>query len=432
MSFWNGLRRAFGFSPEGEDEEEGEYDPTVPTYAANKPTTTSRNDEERPAVTALPAPRQEADSEPASPTSETKPKEVSMQDDTLAGDIFDALINLFNDQQPEFIKNCLSTDEQRKYILNSIDESLRNRMATACDPTHAAKVWENQRTALERRIAALQNKEKDTETLRQENRRLQLSVDRQKRALLDRINDLESQVAKLNADKERMYTDKKLPVDTQLLDKAHIRIAELEEEVKRQTTLREQLEVKTKMSDAMINDLRKQAAPAREELEKNVEEQESIVAQIQEQLEGVEALKARKDARITELQEALNAAKAEDWEGQVAKLNEENNSLRRTIENNLYNQANSEMRLRSEIKELRQKLESRGDQANDQSTPQPTAPQEDRPASRRRGRPKKVRIDSDLDNTEWFAGGKKDDPDFGYHEPPRRPVNDNEAQLSLF
>ena len=40
-------------------------------------------------------------------------------------------------------------------------------MATACDPTHAAKVWENQRTALERRIAALQNKEKDTETLRQ-------------------------------------------------------------------------------------------------------------------------------------------------------------------------------------------------------------------------------------------------------------------------
>ena len=32
--------------------------------------------------------------------------------------------------------------------------------------------------------------------LRKENSRLQLSVDRQKRALLDRINDLESQLAK--------------------------------------------------------------------------------------------------------------------------------------------------------------------------------------------------------------------------------------------
>ena len=37
----------------------------------------------------------------------------------------------------------------------------------------------------------------------------------------------------------------------------------------------------------------------------------------------------------------------------------------------------------------------------------------------------------DLDNTEWFSG-QKDTPDFGYHEPPRRPSNDNAAQLSLF
>ena len=51
--------------------------------------------------------------------------------------------------------------------------------------------------------------------------------------------------------------------------------------------------------------------------------------------------------------------------------------------------------------------------------------------AKRRGRPRKVKLDDELDNTDWFAG-HKDDPDFGYHEPPRRPANDNEAQLSLF
>ncbi len=121
---------------------------------------------------------------------------------------------------------------------------------------------------------------------------------------------------------------------------------------------------------------------------------------------------------------------------------EENASLRHTIENNLYNQANNEMRLRKEIKELAGRLQefelSKSQNAPSADTPASPSPvtSSDTPPTppRKRGRPKKVRIDSDLDNTDWFAqsGGKKEDPDFGYHEPPRKPVNDNEAQLTLF
>lgn len=156
------------------------------------------------------------------------------------------------------------------------------------------------------------------------------------------------------------------------------------------------------------------------------QEQLQAVEHIQKELDGFEELKARKDAKIAELQES-------------------NASLRRTIETNLYNQANSEMRLRKQIKELQSKLDST-------ATAVESAPEYARPADqgleigfddapkapekqiqqRRRGRPRKVKIDSSLDNTEWFSESKHDDPDFGYHEPPRKPANDNEAQLSLF
>ena len=165
-------------------------------------------------------------------------------------------------------------------------------------------------------------------------------------------------------------------------------------------------------------------------------------------MESFEQVKARLEARILELKEALKEAKRPEREEQIARLNEENASLRHTIENNLYNQANSENRLRNEIKQLRRELEQAtttvissspaatyGEHKPAVAEPSPVAPgapaAPERPAPRRRGRPKKVKLDDDLDNTEWFSG-HKDDPDFGYHEPPRRPSNDNAAQLSLF
>lgn len=431
------LKRVFGFSPE--TEEDDDYDPAAPQYAA---AASAASGEKQSGVRA-----------------EEKETSVATEDGMTGGetdaslpeDIFDAVIKLFNDAQPDFVKKCLSLEAQRKYIIDSISASLRGRVDSVMKSS--LHKWDDEKAVLEKKIAELEGGDNVISTLRQENRRLQLSVDRQKRALLDRINDLETQVARQAEEKERFYSKKPIP-GAEALAKANTRIKELEEEksaleaekeaignvqgvsdeekaafettkaeltaecerlreeAARQSTLREQLEVKVEMSDAMINDLRNQASSSRQELEKMQHEQETVMEQIRSQLDGFEALKARKDAKIAELQDA-------------------NASLRRTIEANLYNHADSEMKLRDEIKELQARLES-AEAAGGGG--QPVATDSAAPAekpSRRRGRPKKVRIDSELDNTEWFSSGK-DDPDFGYHEPPRRPVNDNEAQLSLF
>ena len=454
------LRRAFGFSPDSEEEEE-DYDPTVPTYAAGE------HRASRP-------PHEQHATAPAEIKSAPVPNiaaEKTSGSESLPSDLFDAVIAVFNEAQPDFVKKCLDTEAQRKYLIDSIDSRLREQAESAAKTS--ADQWKEEKTRLESRIAELEGDDNAIAVLRKENRRLQLSVDRQKRALLDRINDLESQVARQDEEKERFYSHRKPSPSDEELSQAKARIEELEaaiasneealknqvsagdadpetvseqerqiaerdsriaeltsecdklrEEAARQSTLREQLEVKTSMSDNMINDLRNQAAAARRELETMQEEQLQAVEQIQKEIDAFEDLKARKDAKISELQDS-------------------NASLRRTIETNLYNQANSEMRLRKEIKDLQAQLDAaknavESDSAvsepyrEDESASADSAKAAEKSSARRRGRPRKVKIDSSLDNTDWFSGGKHDDPDFGYHEPPRKPVNDNEAQLSLF
>lgn len=460
MSMMTLLRRAFGFSPDSEEEEE-DYDPTVPTYAAGEHRA-SRPPHEQHAT--APA---EIKSAPAPDTAAEKTSGT----ESLPADLFDAVIAVFNEAQPDFVKKCLDTEAQRKYLIDSIDSRLREQAESAAKTS--ADQWKEEKARLESRIAELEGDDNAIAVLRKENRRLQLSVDRQKRALLDRINDLESQVARQDEEKERFYSHRKPNTSDEELSQAKARIEELEaaiasneealknqvsagdadpetvseqerqiaerdsriaeltaecdklrEEAARQSTLREQLEVKTSMSDNMINDLRNQAAAARRELETMQEEQLQAVEQIQKEIDAFEDLKARKDAKISELQDS-------------------NASLRRTIETNLYNQANSEMRLRKEIKDLQAQLDAakiavESDSAvsepyrEDESASADSAKAAEKSSARRRGRPRKVKIDSSLDNTDWFSGGKHDDPDFGYHEPPRKPVNDNEAQLSLF
>lgn len=503
MSFWKGVLNVFGFGGDN-DEDEEEYDSSLPTYAA-QPRSVTTTAITKPAATPAsathtretetPEPESEPhdsseDNAPATQQNVDKAAEPTVADPDLPGDLFDALIEQFNAAQPDFISKCLSTDAQRAYLLNSLSDSLKQRLNNTGLKIASANNQADdsaERERLQRRITSLEADVKATDSLRQENRKLQLSIERQKRALLDRINDLEAQVAKSHAEKEKFFSDKRNPADAALIDSTNARVKELEQslsereskikeltdsieklgtaseelsktlaerdkQIADEASLREQLEVKNRMSDEMLNDLRNQAASARNEYEETCRQQQLALEQIHDQVASFEQVKARLEARIIELKDALKDAKCNDREEQIARLNEENASLRHTIENNLYNQANSENRLRNEIKQLRRQLEEAGKAAatsspaapygNTESRPKsmsaepsaaayPTETPPERPAPRRRGRPKKVKLDEDLDNTEWFSG-QKDTPDFGYHEPPRRPSNDNAAQLSLF
>ena len=99
------------------------------------------------------------------------------------------------------------------------------------------------------------------------------------------------------------------------------------------------------------------------------------------------------------------------------------------------------MKLRSEIKQLRAELEATAEKLRQaESAPklidEPAAASTPAPR-KRRGRPRKSResVDGNIDSTDWLdlpESPRKFDPDFGYHEPQRPVVPENDAQLSLF
>ena len=362
----------------------------------------------------------------------------------------------------------------------------------------------------------------ELEKLRQENHRLQLSVNRQKRALLDRINHLEAQVARHNEEKDKLFSnnlgakalakanarikqleaekaallegedgstasfnltadikkqaiemetlrlklqsreseldareqelkrrqqriERSEPVSLSELSKLEDECKRLKEELEAKTTACKQFEVKTEMSDKMINDLRNRLAASNNELEAFKNEQIEVMTEIQSQIEGFREIKERKNAKIKELQESIA-------------------SYKRTIEKNISTHGDVEKKLREEITALENKLlsaQSELEKANDEKSklqqmlnerqasvesnnpmisvqsesPAPGEPIADdgetpEKPKKKRGRPRKIQIDQDLDNTDWFTN--KPLSDFGYQEPPRRPANDNAAQLSLF
>ncbi len=474
MSFWNGIKRALGFSG-GEDEEDEEYDASVPTYAVVKTpednddadidpdcrlerrprkksqesVMTSSSDESTPSV--------KATSEAVSATSADSASQPVLSDESLPDDLFDAVIQLFNSTMPEFVATSLSEQSQRKYIYDHISESLRRRIANLTPATPAAIADVATAEQLDDANRHLAEAREEADRLRDELKKARSGADRQKRALTDRINDLDRQLTKLRSEKERILTSRKGEnwVDKSVVEEKDGMIKQLEEQiaalkadVEKERTLKEQLEVKAAMTDTMINNLQGEAAKAREELQ-TANENLAVAAEIQEKLELFEQVKERKDAKIAELNAKVKSLKEEleRMRGMltgdadtVDSLRTENASLRRTIETNLYNQANSELKLRNEIKDLKARLEkAEAEIAAASASPslmeeQPavSAPQQ----RRRRGRPRKQQpLDDALDNTDWLdvpAGSRKFDPDFGYHEPPRRVVPENDAQLSLF
>lgn len=467
MSFINGLKRAFGFGGSDEDEEEEnneEYTAAPPTYAVPVP---------KPAVHHSEPPRQE---------SEETPADSAEPDNALAGDLFDAILAVFNDAQPDFVRKCLSTDAQKQYLLDSLNDSLRSRLAAGFPAQN------DECGRLREEIARLKEGSKNVDSLTNDNRKLRLSLERQKRALLDRINDLESQVVKLNEERERLYTRHPKPDNSRFEEE----IARLEGELKtaqdslakeveerraseeaaeapaisaeeleslrkeltRQTEMREQAELKSRMSDEMIKQMNSEVVASRKELEENRRQMAEVtetMLQIQEDMSKFEDVKKRLESRVRDLQSQLDEEREIDRAGRIEKLQQENATLRQTIETNLYNQANSEMRLRKEIKRLKGQIEAGqiiGMDADGEAETVPPGmempPNPEAPGTkRRRGRPRKARTDSALSDTDWFVAGeppadrqprqpRQEDPDFGYHEPPHTPGNDNEAQLTLF
>lgn len=346
--------------------------------------------------------------EPESPAVPAAADCVGDTTEAVAGELFSAVVDMFNRWQPQFVRDCISTDAQRRFLYNSLSAELRKRLDAGV--TAESETAPDDRRRMQTEIDRLNYELKKTDGLRNTLEQTRLSAERQKRALSDRVLDLTRQVADLEEKNEKYI----LAGASGAARGSAAEVERLNGEVERLTTLNEQLDTKARMADTMLSELKTKLSESKKENER-LTAQVAEVDEIHRQLDKVEQVIARKDASIAELNERIaalqtDADKYAAMENKVAKLKAERENLRKTIENNLYNQARSEMALRKEIKALEKRLGVTADGDAD--------------AARKPRRRRKAEGEGAADTAS--------EPDFGYKAPPRTRHNDDEAQMSLF
>lgn len=179
MSFFNSFRRAFGIGDEYYDEEIQDTEISHPNQIPStfKTNETSMNQEI-----------------------------LKTDNENFAADILESVVELFNSFQPDFIKSCLNTEEQKKYLYNRLDESIKSRIKTSVDSGYkeGMKLWESEKNKLSDELDKLRNEKDEVSKKREESRSALLSAERQKRALNERIRDLENQNAQIQAEIEQL------------------------------------------------------------------------------------------------------------------------------------------------------------------------------------------------------------------------------------
>lgn len=412
--------------------------------------------------------------------------------------IFITVVDEFNKAMPSFLASGANCEAQRRHLYEALDADIKQFMqslnANALECCN--RRWERERSRLNNDVASMKERLKRLEESESEKGKQLLSAERQKRAIQERVRDLESQVANLEAEKDQYELEtrslvNKLRVSNLLNEGAEIpdittfenRINELQKELDDRTAahetaieqmrdektelhsrymaleatnrdLNEQLnalKIKTDMTDVMLNDLNQRASSAAKEvqqrdaeialLKESLKEAESraadvqsrldeahanleIAASIQEDVDRVQDAIAKKNQHIAELN--LELRRRED---RINALEAEEQSLRKTIETNLLNQAQSEKTLREDVERLEQQLAS-------------AAPVREKAKGKRRQPPKISAIDEDLDNTDWLVATPPEgtsartsgvpDNEFGYQEPSRKNPPENSAQMSLW
>ncbi len=452
MSFFNAIKRSFGF---GNDADDGLLEDSAEAPALQLP-------------------------EPETPKCDDNDRQVEI--DRIAVDrIFDHVIATFNEALPDFIAKAIDPEVQRKKLYDGLDASLKDYLDTLSSQTRSQCEirWAAEQSSMRSEMDSLKAKAKEIEQQRFDIKQQQLSADRQRRALNDRVHDLENQLTAFQAEREQLDLENKSLVNKLKVASVHESEAEtlrqelndaraeiiairnaaqsgepivdnaaaekmeaLESEI---ASLSEQLDAaaeKDRIATEMLNGLQSKASAATSKLAERDEEIARLKAEIDEarrlqddieqltgQMNRIEEVIEKRDRKIAKLKETCE------------NLRNENASLQRTIAANLKAQAESEDKLKRRIAELESDPTTpivSDDMADYNSTDNEQAIADTPKISDG----DLAAIEESFDSADWMRSDPPVTPsmragiseaEFGYQPPTRKNTrHDNDAQLSLF
>ena len=375
--------------------------------------------------------------------------------------IFAKVVEIFNSSLPKFVAETVDIEAQKKYLLEALDQSIRDYMTSLNSQAekNCEIRWEQSRSAMVAELEAMRTKTGDIEKRSDEVLQKQLSADRQKRALTDRVHDLEAQIAKMQAEHEQFDLEnrslvnrlKVANIQLEDLEKANEEVARLQAEILKMRqnpgeiqaqeieTLKaqiaemengiESLKEQNRVSSEMLSDSHHKLT----KLEKEAGEKEAQLAEAQELLKQYDEVTAKME-QIDQIM-TRNEQKIKKQKALIDERDKEIEALRNTISENMRLQAEREKALQEEIKSLKGNdnipFINFSDEIPEESVPQIS---EDELSE----------IEQTFESGEWFTNTpppetpsmrpKDADSDFGYREPQRKTHNtgENSLQLSLF
>lgn len=337
MGFLDSMKRALGFDGGDDNDIEIEgIDATVQPLSSRR-----QYQSIEPQRHASP-PATDIAGEPAAPVS----SEPDSRPDPSV--IFEKVVAVFNESLPGFLQKSVDPARQRRALFDAMDASVKDYYEHLDRNTERRLQvrFENDRRKLQAQIEELRIKARKEEEGNSNAKNLQLSAERQKRALSERVHDLEKQLATLEAENEQYILENKsmanklrmaalagdapdgdLAAETQKLQDqiAELQKTSTEAEQRCAVSLKEKTEVEEKLKDAhkQIEALEKQIAIHSESETDDMELLESVNNENNELKRSKEEL----EAEIARLRDSLEQAKVKDDLG-VAMVNDLNSKAR--------------------------------------------------------------------------------------------------------
>lgn len=273
---------------------------------------------------------------PSLPDSVSEANESTPQQPNINADrIFSHVVEVFNASLPGFLKVGANAEAQRRYLYDTLSadikahlDSLEAQAREACESR-----WRNDRDSLNQKVRQIEARSKELEEKKIELSQKQLSADRQKRALSDRVHDLEKQLSKLAADREQYDLENKSLVNKlkvagvfekeneELRDELnrlqaenlHLRNGQAvpgkeggdSEETAKAVTRAEAAEAKVKETETRLAEAEKRAQEAEtkaKDAEKRIAEAENKAAKAEERVAAAEKETLETAVRLEELE----------------------------------------------------------------------------------------------------------------------------------
>lgn len=129
----------------------------------------------------------------------------------LKYDIFDKVLEVFNASLPDFLKNSVDPEAQKKYLFDSLGSEI-SQYFSRLELMAADRGEKKYREELAKAKNEVEEMKRMAGSVDEQRRKIQenrLSADRQKRALNDRIRDLEASLETALADREQLDLENK-------------------------------------------------------------------------------------------------------------------------------------------------------------------------------------------------------------------------------